>query len=417
MKRLLLLICLMLLSLTVVPARAGYPGFMLAEMGTLSGQLFVDDKPLANATIAFFPVRRGLPPISMDMRSIPEFLGQTDGDGKFAIKLLSDSYFMGMFIKVNKIVGPPMPGEPFFFAAEQSGALRQFKIGFQEKVEAGRVDGAKPETFKEARETFTVKGAVVNDQEQPFPSVLVFAKESMNQPRPDFISERTGEDGLFTIRIPAGRSYYLFARPSIGFAKPAPGEPMGIYGIRSANGLISPVISGVGGPPPGVAGSNGESSDNSAKSVTGASNEVVTGVKIVMYKIPNADELKSSLQGKDTSPMFELGANLNNIFFAINSDHLEERSFVELDKWITFLKGSPDIAMEISGHTDSTGSPAHNRTLSEKRAAAVTKYLQGKGIEAKRITSVGHGPDHPVADNASKEGREKNRRVEIRFIQ
>lgn len=417
MKRLFSLIFLMFLSLTVAPAQAGYPGFMLAEMGTLSGQIFVDDKPLANATIAFFPVQKGLPPISLDMRSIPEFLGQTDRDGKFSIKLLSDSYFMGMFIKVDKVPGPPKPGEPFFFAADPSGALRQFKIAFRENVEAGRVDGAKPETFKEASETFMVKGAVVDDQGQPYPSVLVFGKENMSQARPDFISERTALDGLFTIRLPAGRSYYLFARPTIGFVKPSPGDPMGVYGIRSANGLISPVISGVGGPPPGVVGSTGESSDNSAKSVTGASKEVVSGVEIVMYKIPNADELKSSLQGKDTSPMFELGANLNNIFFAINSDRLEERSFAELDKWTTFLNGSPDIALEISGHTDNTGSPAYNRKLSEKRAAAVAKYLRDKGVAQDRMATVGNGPDRPVADNASKEGRELNRRVEIRFIQ
>jgi outer membrane protein OmpA-like peptidoglycan-associated protein len=417
MKRLSILFCLMLLSFQVIPARAGLPGFMLEDMGTLSGQLFVNDKPLTNAIIAFFPTQRGLPPISMEMRSIPEFLGQANGEGKFSIKLLAGNYFLGMLIRENnKKAGPPMPGEPFYFAAEPSGALRQFKIGNRELLEVGRVDGAKPETFKEASDTFTIKGAVVDAQGQPYPNVLVFAKTDMSQPRPDFISERTGEDGLFTIRLPAGRNYYLFARPNIGFAKPSSGDPMGVYGIKSANGLISPVLSGAGGPPPGVIGGE-SSSDNSAKPITGASQEVISGLEIVMYKIPNAEELKSSLQGKDTSPMFEQGANLNNIYFARNSARLEERSFTELDKWATFLNGSPDISLEISGHTDNTGTPAYNRTLSQKRAAAVALYLHGKGVDSKRITTFGFGPDQPAADNASKEGREKNRRVEIRFVQ
>jgi outer membrane protein OmpA-like peptidoglycan-associated protein len=418
MKRLSLLFCLMLLSLPVVPAQADLPGFMLAQMGTLNGQIFVDDKPLPKAIVAFFPAKRGLPPLTMDMISIPEFMGLSDADGKFSIKLMPGTYYLGMLIRETPSKpGPPRPGEPFFFAAEPSGSLRQFTLGTMENLEIGRVDGAKTDTFKEISDTFLVKGAVVDDQGQPFPEVLIFAKENLSQPRPDFISERTGKDGLFALRVPAGRTYYLFARPSIGFRKPAPGESMGVYGIKSANGLISPVISGVGGPPPGVDSATGETSGNNPKPVTAGSTEIVSGIEIVMYKIPDAEELKSSLQGKNTSPMFELGANLNNIYFALNSDRLEERSFAELDKWATFLNGSPDITLEISGHTDNTGSPAYNRKLSEKRAIAVAKYLQGKDVNAQRVTTIGYGPDHPVDDNTKRAGREKNRRVEIRFIQ
>lgn len=391
---------------------------MLARMATISGQLFVDGNPLPNAIVAFFPAQRGLPPITADMTSIPEKMGLANADGKFSVKIMPGNYYLGMLVRENRNVpGPPKPGEPFFFAVDSSGALRQFQVDRNTNIEAGRIDGAKPEIFKEVSETFLIKGTVVDDKDQPVSGILVFGKMNISQDRPDYISQRTGPDGSFTLRVPAGRSYCLFARSAISFRKPLPGETMGVYGVKSSTGLISPVISGVGGPPPGVVGGKDDPSDNNPKSVTGVNGEEVSGLKIVMYAIPDAEEMKSSLQGKDTSPMFELGANLNNIYFALDSDRLEERSFAELDKWATFLGGSPNITVEISGHTDSTGSPLHNRKLSEKRAVAVAKYLKEKGVDALRLKTIGYGADRPVDDNTTDAGREKNRRVEIRFVQ
>jgi outer membrane protein OmpA-like peptidoglycan-associated protein len=66
----------------------------------------------------------------------------------------------------------------------------------------------------------------------------------------------------------------------------------------------------------------------------------------------------------------------------------------------------------IEGHTDSSGSAAHNRRLSARRAQAVVEWLAGRGIPPERLQAVGHGPDRPVASNASLEGRALNRRVE-----
>lgn len=68
------------------------------------------------------------------------------------------------------------------------------------------------------------------------------------------------------------------------------------------------------------------------------------------------------------------------------------------------------------GHTDSIGSDAYNQKLSTRRAAAVKAYLVGKGIAANRITAEGRGEKQPVADNRTREGRARNRRVEIEVI-
>ena len=75
-----------------------------------------------------------------------------------------------------------------------------------------------------------------------------------------------------------------------------------------------------------------------------------------------------------------------------------------------------DVEMVIAtGHTDSIGTPAYNQKLSDRRAAAVKAYLVSKGIAAAKITTLGKGESQPVATNKTKEGRQKNRRVDIEF--
>jgi outer membrane protein OmpA-like peptidoglycan-associated protein len=70
--------------------------------------------------------------------------------------------------------------------------------------------------------------------------------------------------------------------------------------------------------------------------------------------------------------------------------------------------------IDINGHTDSTGSLAHNQQLSERRAASVANYLGDRGgVDQRRISTMGFGPSQPVASNATADGRAQNRRVEV----
>ena len=81
------------------------------------------------------------------------------------------------------------------------------------------------------------------------------------------------------------------------------------------------------------------------------------------------------------------------------------------------MKSNPQIeTIQVEGHTDSTGSPDFNRTLSQARAESVVKYLTGKGVKAARFTAKGFGPDRPVADNSTDAGRDANRRVEFNIV-
>ena len=72
--------------------------------------------------------------------------------------------------------------------------------------------------------------------------------------------------------------------------------------------------------------------------------------------------------------------------------------------------------LQIEGHTDSTGTAAVNRKLSQQRAESVMSYLGSKGVAGGRMKAKGFGPDRPIADNATDDGKEKNRRVEFNIL-
>lgn len=104
---------------------------------------------------------------------------------------------------------------------------------------------------------------------------------------------------------------------------------------------------------------------------------------------------------------------LKGVNFESGSAKLTTGSYAVLDKVAKSLLAYPDIEIEIQGHTDSIGSRAINKRLSQKRAEAVVSYLVGRGVSPKRMRAVGYGEENPVADNKTIEGRAQNRRVEI----
>jgi outer membrane protein OmpA-like peptidoglycan-associated protein len=106
----------------------------------------------------------------------------------------------------------------------------------------------------------------------------------------------------------------------------------------------------------------------------------------------------------------------NNIQFDFDKATLKKESFPILNEIVLTLLNNPKIDIEISGHTCNMGKAAYNQKLSELRAAAVVKYILDKGVEKKRLESKGFGLSKPVADNNTKTGRQKNRRVEVKVL-
>ncbi len=102
------------------------------------------------------------------------------------------------------------------------------------------------------------------------------------------------------------------------------------------------------------------------------------------------------------------------ILFDSDSDRLRPESTPVLQELVKTLTDHADLRVVIEGHTDGQGDEARNQALSERRAAAVVAHLTGAGVGAGRLMAAGKGETVPVADNATAEGRQQNRRVVIR---
>ena len=103
----------------------------------------------------------------------------------------------------------------------------------------------------------------------------------------------------------------------------------------------------------------------------------------------------------------------NNILFETGKATLKSESMAEIQKVADYMKKNPSVRFEVQGHTDNQGSDAVNDPLSQQRAEAVVKALEGLGVDGFNLRAVGKGSHEPVADNKTEAGRAKNRRVEF----
>jgi len=109
----------------------------------------------------------------------------------------------------------------------------------------------------------------------------------------------------------------------------------------------------------------------------------------------------------------EKGRVTLNVEFDFDKAVIKKKFHDEIGNLAAVMKKYPDLKITIEGHTDNVGVLAYNEKLSQRRADAVKKYLVEKfGIEDSRLTAKGYGPIRPIESNATKEGRQKNRRVE-----
>ena len=190
-------------------------------------------------------------------------------------------------------------------------------------------------------------------------------------------SQRSGRDHTTFANIGAGAKYYftenLFAKASV-------------EGVHGFDNHQSEWMAGVG------VGVNFGGKPAAAPYV-----EPVEVVEEVVYEEVVTEEVRVELDVK----------------FDFDKANVKQDSYSDIENLAEFMKQFPQTATTVEGHTDSTGNPAYNQKLSERRADAVRNVLVNQyGVAADRINAVGYGASNPVADNATSEGRAINRRVE-----
>lgn len=134
----------------------------------------------------------------------------------------------------------------------------------------------------------------------------------------------------------------------------------------------------------------------------GNKNIYLTNLRIAKGAVPLYDRMMS--EGKFIT---------YGITFDVGKSTIKPESMGEINRIVQLMNENPDLKFSVEGHTDSTGSAAGNQTLSEARSQAIVAKLVEMGISADRLTAVGKGQTSPIADNATDEGRAKNRRVEF----
>jgi len=107
---------------------------------------------------------------------------------------------------------------------------------------------------------------------------------------------------------------------------------------------------------------------------------------------------------------------LSNTLFAFDKFDLNDKAKGYLDEIADWLKENPNLNVEIAGHTDSKGTDEYNQKLSENRAKSVYEYFISKGVKANRLSYKGYGESMPIATNDTDEGRQLNRRVELKIV-
>ena len=130
-------------------------------------------------------------------------------------------------------------------------------------------------------------------------------------------------------------------------------------------------------------------------------------------QLANAQQQLADLQAKQTDR--GVVVTLGDVLFDTGQATLKPGATMALNRLATFLSANPQTKVLIEGHTDSRGGDDYNIGLSERRARAVATELQSRGISADQVQTLGRGKSYPVASNATPEGRQQNRRVEIVF--
>ena len=176
-------------------------------------------------------------------------------------------------------------------------------------------------------------------------------------------------------------------------------------GIGAAAGIVVGLLTG------------GDAAAHRKNALIAAGVGALAGGAIGNYMDRQQAQLRHDLAGTGVS-VTRMGDNITlnmpgNITFKTGSSELDPSFYKVLNSVNLVVKKYDKTVVEVAGHTDNTGAAEYNQQLSERRANSVAQYLESQGLASNRVVTVGAGETRPVADNATAEGRQANRRVEL----
>lgn len=183
-------------------------------------------------------------------------------------------------------------------------------------------------------------------------------------------------------------------------------------GIGAAGGAVAGAILGQAlGHDPGGA---------MVGAIAGAAIGSMTGASVGSAMDQEETEMRNALAASEAAAVKREGELLSivlkgDLTFDSNSDVILPGLYSELDRIAQVMVKYPQTSILVAGYTDSTGSFQYNQALSMRRASNVKNILVQRGVQQYRISTVGYGENQPLASNDTPEGRQKNRRVEIRI--
>jgi outer membrane protein OmpA-like peptidoglycan-associated protein len=188
---------------------------------------------------------------------------------------------------------------------------------------------------------------------------------------------------------------------------------------ETSNATRGAVIGGIAGAGIGAL-TNRHGGQTGRNALIGAGIGALAGAAIGNYMDEEEAELRHRLRAAGVSVTRKgdriILSMASDITFAVDSDKVQPQFYQVLAAVGEVLTHYNRTTIEVSGHTDSTGSAQHNLDLSQRRAEAVARILEDNGVIPPRMYVEGFGKTHPIASNATASGRAQNRRVEIQII-
>lgn len=202
------------------------------KTGTMSGQIMPGaDIPAKGWVAYFFNAETGPPPDLNKYRRIPDENVPVGDDGRFTIGLVEGVYYIAVVKRLSgRTVGPPDPGDYFICPRDNNGNPKSYVVKAGENIDTGVISGA--ETFKGLSQEGVsgIEGIILDSDGKPVNGAVVLAFQTKGEIRkPLFVSNLTGNDGKYFIRVAEG-IYYLKVRAGYGGGSPVEGEIIGDFG-------------------------------------------------------------------------------------------------------------------------------------------------------------------------------------------